>query len=147
MTLRALEAQAQHLRRLNGERCIRAGIGGASALLLDFNLLNEPDETGYRLPELYLVASCPWRIETSENVIVGYFDRDEVLPDRVQICVGQTISSASVVLPSYTVRVTFSSDLTIWIFPCDSEDYALYGEYPSSPWYVGGRAVPSSWED
>ncbi len=147
MTLKALSAQSRRLEQLHGKRCIQAGIGRASALLLDFEFLHEPDESGYRQPELSLVAECPWRIETSNEVIVGYFDADEALDPGVQVSVDRTITATEVVLPSYTVHITLSDDIYVWLFPCDSREYASVSEYPSSPWYVGGYSIPGSWED
>jgi hypothetical protein len=148
VTLKAFQAQARHLSALPDAVCFRAATGAhAWVLLLDFGALGPPDERGSRQPDFGPVVECPWRLEDGLRVIVGSGDQDEVIAPRIQACVGRRVIGTEVLTPSYTARVRFEGDLTLWIFPDDSKDYAESSEHPSCPWYLAGLAVPGGWQE
>lgn len=147
MTLPALVAQARVLPTIRGRLCVRVGVGAGTALLLDFGELSPPDLSGYQEPEYSLVAECDWRLDASESVIVGSGDHRERIRSEVQVLVGLRPLDTAVFLPSYSARVAFEGELTLWIFPTCSEDYAEDAQYPSAPWYLAGRALPIRWEE
>lgn len=147
MTLAALRSQERWLPSLRGMRCSRAGIGGAGALLLDFGHIEPPDERGHQVAEKSLVVECPWRLETPRLVLAGYLDPDDLAESAAQACVGRSVDATAVFHPSFTARIELDGAFTIWVFPCEAEDYAEVGEYPSSPWFVTGSDVPEGWEE
>lgn len=130
---------------LHGETCIRASCGYAGALLLDFGLLHPADARGYREPELFFVAECPWRLETATEVLTGYFDDDDRQDERLQRLIRQRVVKTTVTRPSFTVEIVLTDSLRLWVFPCDVADYTAQSDYPlerqQSPWFVGGRAL------
>lgn len=147
MSIRAFAASAEHAKRLRGRACVRVGIGYGKALLLDFGTLAPPDESGYMQPQIGLVAECPWRLESSGAVIVGSGDPTESGDQRLKICLGKVVAGVAISRPSYTLRLGLTDDLTLWVFPDDSRDFAVDQKDPRSSWYVAGFAVPSAWED
>ena len=143
MTLTQFAENARLLRRLSGEVCIRARVGHASALLLDFGILYPLNHRGYQQPEKALTVECCWRLETRTEVIVGWGDQDETIEARLQVLVGKRVLKTRVYQPSYMASIQFAEDLRLWIFPDDSRDYAAQSEY-NVCWYVTGRAIPEA---
>lgn len=147
MTLRAFIRQAEDLRLLDDQVCVRASEGGFSgALLLDYGTLHPPDQDGYHQPDKGLVIECPWRLENSTDVIVGSGDQSDIVESRVQTCVGRRVRQIEVHPPSYMACIRFDGDLALWIFPDDSSDYTTQSEYPRNPYFVAGRTTPMGWE-
>ena len=142
MSLRSFKEDAKRLRTLRGEECVRAGVGYANTLLLDFRMLHPPNERGYRQPDMSLVAECSWRLETATRVLVGWGDADEDIETRVQVCEGKQVTDVRVFRPSYMARLRFSGDLSIWVFPDRSKFFDPHDEESGSQWYVTGRSFP-----
>jgi hypothetical protein len=143
MTLRAFEASANQARRLKGERCIRASLGYADALLLDFGALRLAHPSGVELPAIGLVAECPWRLDSQTNVIVGYGDPAEIGAARLQECIGKSVTGVTIYKPSYMLRLKLEGDLVIWVFPDDSRRFSNDTDFNRSSWYIAGYTVDS----
>lgn len=147
MTLMAYRAQAQWLRALRGQTCVRAETGAyAWSLLLNFGELAAADADGYQEPTYGLVVECPWRLEDQTRVLAGSRGESETTDDALQVCVGKQLERISIYQPSFMFQARFSDGLLLWAFPDDVRSYALSSEYPKSPWYVAGRAVSGGWE-
>lgn len=147
MTIKAFEAQVRHLPLIEGKECVRAGIGYARALLLDFEQLHPPDARGYQEPERSLVVECCWRLETATEVLIGSSDEDDELRKAVAVCVGRRISGVEVFRPSFMLHIQFTDNLSLWVFPDSASDFVAESEYPRSSWFLAGRAVPEGWEE
>lgn len=147
MTVKVYESQARRVQALVGARCVRAQTGMAQALLLDFGDLAAPDRTGYRSPELSLVADCPWRVESTTAVLAGSGDAAGTGDAALAVCVGKSVTSVAVASPSFGVRVAFGDSLTVLVFPDDPREFTDPSPFPRSGWYVTGRTLPDHWEE
>ena len=147
MTQAACKTQAKLVRLLRGEVCVRARVGQANTLLLDFGVLHDPDRHGYRESDKWLVAECPWRLERKDAVVVGNGDAANRVESPLQACVGKRLVRITVYRPSYMLHLRFDNDLRFWLFPDDAAVYAPGGESSAAPWYVGGRAILGDAED
>lgn len=142
MGLPHLTREASRLYLLKDETCIRAWEGAFhGSLILDFGSFGEPDQTGYREPDLSLVLECPWRLETRNNVIVGSGDGSETIESTIQTCVGARIADTIVETPSYSARIIFACGMILSMFPSKSSYYDESREYASVPWYVTGSLI------
>ena len=142
MSRRSFKEEVKLLRTLKGEECIRVGVSVANILILDFRMFHPPNERGYREPHICLIAECPWRLETPSKVLVGMGDEDEDIETRVQVCVGRRVTRVTVYRPSFMVRLRFSDDLSLWVFPQDSRHYESDNKELRNEWYVFGRSFP-----
>ncbi|HEX7101373.1 MAG TPA: hypothetical protein VF201_01895 [Nitrolancea sp.] len=141
MAQEALLTHATLIQRLLHQTCTSVGIGYASALLLDFGTASNADPSGYREPELSLVVECSWRLETEHTVLVGSGEDDDAIADAIQVLMDCDVETIKISQPSFSVRLSFGK-LILWIFPDDARSYTDDAEFPRSPWYVTGHAIP-----
>lgn len=148
MTLKAYRANARLLKSLYGETCSQALIGYPWSIMLRFGAIHIPADRDDVPNEKGLTSDCPWRLETSKNVIVASREQsDESMKERIQICVGARVESIRVFRPSFMLRVQFDIDLALWLFPEDSRDYQVDRQDKSIAWWLSGYAYTDSFED
>lgn len=107
MADRSAQARARRLRGLRGAVCIRAQIGYAGALLLDFGTLREPD------------ACSGDSAATAEHAL--------------RACLGMAVLRLTMYRPSYMCKVVLTDGFVLWLFP-DAADQGQESNH--LPWYV-----------
>lgn len=130
---------AIRVRSIQGQPCVRVRERADKPLLLDFGRLLPPDERGYQAPETRLVIDCPWRLDSRERVVVGYFDRESV-ELRLNACVAKRVEAIQVFEPAFTLWVRFEGGLALWVFPDDARVLTGPPSTDVGPWMVVGRA-------
>lgn len=124
--------------QLVGCEVVMAKQGGfLGSLVIDFSRLYPPDETGYREPAKGLVVECPWRLFEGQKLLVGCDDERRHIDECGASLIGQTLLSARISSPGFTLRAAFDDGRVLWVYPCDSA--FLSDDEPRSRWYVVGR--------
>lgn len=83
--------------------------------------------------EYTLFITCPWRIQTSEGVVVT--SGDDPSPDGLLVKAAHSIAGGRIdtvrhQVPGNDLQVTFTNGMTIWIFPIETDrtawtDYSI----------------------
>jgi hypothetical protein len=140
-------AQVRRLELIKDQVCIRARRGYGGSLHLDFGTLGPPGVRGHQHASWILVCDCPWRLDSPDQVIVGFHDPQELVWTRIQVVVGKRFGPAVVLRPSYMFTCNIGADLVLHVFPDDAKLYTVAGDFPNTPWYVTGRLVPDIREE
>ncbi|HUG13800.1 MAG TPA: hypothetical protein VMM78_02185 [Thermomicrobiales bacterium] len=144
-----MQRQIALLQRLHGQECTFTGSVDGKSLVLDFGARHPTgiDEARGLVAafegDYWLVVQCPWRLDSSTDVIVGGFDSVELILDFSRILVGKRVRATQVDPPGFTAQLSFDDDLTLWLFPCDSTELLADDDADGTapPWVISGRAI------
>lgn len=140
MTHRAFEAQTRFVAQLVGQRCSQVTIGEDDELVVDFGAL-EQTGPGEFDGAAWLIAECPWRLESEDDVLCGWEDDDEAIAVNASVVIDRDVEEQLVRLPGFDLTLRFSGGYTLRVFPDCVGYYTDDTASLSIPWYVGGKAL------
>lgn len=140
MTRQAFEAQTRLVQRLTGRTCSQVAIGDDDELVIDFGEL-EQTGPGEFDGEAWLIVECPWRLETDTDVLCGWENEEDEIPEKTSVLIGHQAGEATVRRPGFDLTLRFANGYRLRVFPDCVSYYADDTASLSIPWYVGGKVI------
>ncbi len=116
------------LQKIAGKKCWGIVGGNGSIIAFDFGkkiprekpIINENlsnDEQKFE-SEFSLFVHCVWRVDSAKDVIFGAWTEYEIIQQKLNQILNQTVKQIDLYEPAFDLKITFSNDFKLNIF-CD----------------------------